>query len=146
MIPANRAVAPSQLQAAGTFRPDRHADRAEIENIGGIQVVAPPTKPKWLSATAREVWDECIDDVMLARLANYKDRNTLALYCTAMAKVIDVVRGGDNPTAADIDCARKLAELFGIAGGKSRVVNKNAVEPEQPKNVFARNGRAAKAA
>ena len=62
----------------GTYRHDRHGDRATAKP--GV-----PTAPAKLSAEAKVEWQRVIGELAAANLLAKLDRSTLALYCEAWA-------------------------------------------------------------
>lgn len=126
-----KAQLPSEKKAKGTFQPVRDAGRIQI-----IEPMSMPQRPDWLTSEAGEIW---LDDVGRVKLATEADSNLFANYCTLQGAIVKAVRaGGDMPPMAAFAEVRKMQELLGIAGARSRV----GVAPEggKPGNGFARNG------
>lgn len=125
---------PSTKLARGTFQPCRDA--------GKVELVAPealPRRPDWLTAAGEEVWADDLGRVCEGRLVSERDSTMFANYCNLQGAINMAWRAGEVPPAAHLTEARKMAEQFGIFGGKSRVQAK-AGEGETG-NPFARNGR-----
>lgn len=136
---APKAHTPQQHVANGTLRRDRHGGQVEIM-VGGALFPpgALPVRPEGLSAQAEAVWEENIGRVSSTRLATEIDSDLFANYCRLQGAINDCWSLGDVPPAAHLMEARRMQELLGIAGAKSRVVKLS--EPAKA-NPFLRNGR-----
>lgn len=131
MQPGPKAQLPSEKKAKGTYQPVRDSGRVEI-----IEPMSTPRQPDWLTAEAQEVW---LDDVGRSKLVTESDSYLFANYCTLQGAIVKAIRsGGEMPPMAAFAEVRKMQELLGIAGARSRV----GVAPDGGKagNVFARNG------
>lgn len=129
-----KAQLPSEKKAKGTFQPVRDAGRVQI-----IEPMSTPQQPDWLNTEAQEIW---LDDVGRVKLATEADSNLFANYCTLQGAIVKAIRAGrEMPPMAAFAEVRKMQELLGIAGARSRV----GIAPEGGKagNVFARNGNRA---
>lgn len=124
---------PSEKLARGTYRPDRHAGLVEV-----IEPDSLPPRPDWLTTEGEEVWMDDIGRVSAHRLVGEKDATVFGQYCNLMGACIKAWRSGAVPPVTAIAEARKMAELFGIAGARSRL--KIAADAAAA-NPFSRNGR-----
>jgi hypothetical protein len=123
---------PSEKRAKGTYQPVRDANVVEV-----VEPTAMPLQPDWLSAEGQEVWQDDIGRVLSSRLVTERDSTAFANYCSLQALIVKCWRAGEAPPVAALVEARKMQELFGIAGARSRL----QVKPEGGKsNPFARNG------
>ncbi len=124
---------PSQKAARGTLQQCRDAGRGEVTVAG-----SPPVQPDYLTPGAIDVWQEEIGRVMSAGVVEI-DSSLFARYCSLEALIRRAFEGSVPPPAAYLTEARRMAELLGIAGRKSRV-GKVADDPIKNANPFARNG------
>lgn len=133
-----KAEPPSQKAARGTIQPCRDAGRTEVIVAG-----SPPVQPEYLSPEAIDVWQEELGRVMATGVVEI-DSSLFARYCSLEALIRKAFRaGGEAPPAAYLTEARRMAELLGIAGRKSRV-GKVADDPTKEVNPFRRNGHGAR--
>jgi len=124
---------PSERVARGTYRRDR--------DPGYVEVIEPdslPQRPDWLTPEGDEVWMDDIGRVSAHRLVSEKDASLFGQYCNLMGACIKAWRAGEVPPITAIAEARKMAELFGIAGARSRL---KIAQPEKSENPFFRNGK-----
>ena len=138
MKPGRKPEPPSVKEARGTFQPCRDAGKQEIIVPG-----SPPAQPEYLTAEAIDVWQEEIGRVMATGVTEI-DSSLFARYCALEALIRKAFMGSDPPPAAYLTEARRMAELLGIAGRKSRVGG-GSNDPTQSANPFARNGHRARA-
>lgn len=139
MKPGPKAETPATKAARGTLRPCRDEGRAEIIVAG-----SPPAMPDYLTAEAIDVWEEEIGRVMAVGVVEI-DSSLFARYCSLEALIRKAFRTGkEAPPAAFLTEARRMAELLGIAGRKSRV-GKTAEAPNDDFNPFRRNGNRSRA-
>ncbi len=124
---------PSEKRARGTFQPVRDAATIEI-----IEADALPQMPDWLSPAAQEIWLEDLGRVTAHHLVTEKDTTAFANYCALQALIVECFKRGEAPAITAMAEVRKLQELFGISGAKSRLQVKPATGHENP---FRRNGR-----
>lgn len=128
-----KAEPPSQKAARGTLQKCRDADRTEILVPG-----SPPVQPDYLTPEAIDVWQEEIGRVMGTGVTE-TDSALFGRYCSLEALIRKAFESGVPPPAAYLTEARRMAELLGIAGRKSRV-GKVGDDPIKNANPFARNG------
>lgn len=124
---------PSEKRARGTYQPVRDAGTVEI-----IEADALPQMPDWLSPAAQEIWLEDLGRVTAHRLVTEKDTTAFANYCAMQALIVECFKKGEAPPITALAEVRKLQELFGIGGAKSRLQVKPATGHDNP---FKRNGR-----
>lgn len=92
-MPAGRPRKPTALlQAAGTFRHDRHGQRVDALGV--------PSMPEWLAsdALAVEVWQETLPLLISQGCAAEIDAASLAILCQAMSLSI---RASDMAESAE---------------------------------------------
>jgi phage terminase small subunit len=127
-----KAQLPSEKRAKGTFQKSRDGNKVEI-----IERMSTPQQPDWLTSEAQEVW---LDDIGRVKLATEADTTLFANYCSLQGALVKAIRqGGEMPPISAFTEVRKMQEVLGIGGARSRV----GIAPEEgrPGNVFARNGR-----
>ena len=123
---------PAMKLEKGTYQPCRDGNRMEI--------VAPDEllqKPDWLTAAGEEVWIDDIGRVGSVGLATELDTTLFGTYCNLQGAAILAWRAGGVPPIAALAEIRKLAEIFGIAGARSRIGTSGAGSSAAP-NPFAR--------
>lgn len=129
-----KAESPVEKFARGTLQPCRDNGKTEIIVPG-----APPAQPDYLTPEAIVVWQEEIGRVMATGVAEI-DSSLFARYCSLEALIRRAFAAGDTPPpAAYLTEARRMAELLGIAGRKSRV-GKVGDDPTKAINPFQRLG------
>lgn len=128
--------------------PATHAARGTVSQVpGGVEVL--PTagglvqRPDGMSLAAQMVWDDFADRAMAMGTLKPADALLFAQWCQMSADIQASWAPGNAPApAAFIAQWRQIAELFGLAGEKSRVVLKVVdADPAGNANPFARNGR-----
>jgi hypothetical protein len=122
---------PSVKANGGTFRP--HRDQLKVE------VVTPsalPVKPDWLSAAGELIWEENVDRAAKIGVTAH-DSVIFTIFCNLTGEIAQTVRAGKVVSVAAQTEVRRLAELLGMAGPKSRVITRNS-PPEAGSNPFAR--------
>jgi len=130
-----KAQLPSEKRAKGTFQPSRDGNRVQV-----IEPMSTPQQPDWLTDEAQEIW---LDDIGRVKLATESDSTLFANYCSLQGAIVKAIRVGEMPPISAFAEVRKMQEVLGIAGARSRV----GVAPEGGKagNVFAKNGARARA-
>lgn len=126
-----KAQLPSEKKAKGTFQKSRDGQKVQI-----IEPMSTPQQPDWLTVEAQEIW---LDDVGRVKLATEADSTLFANYCALQGFIIEAVRRGEVPSISAFTEVRKMQEVLGIGGARSRV----GLEPKggKPGNVFGGNGR-----
>jgi hypothetical protein len=114
---------PSTKVARGTYKRSRDLGKFEL-----IPPDAMPVRPAWLTAAGEEVW---IDNVGRAMPPlTEADSVVFAIFCNTVGAIGQAyMSGGVPPVAAQAE-ARRLGELFGLAGALSRVGREGA--PKEP--------------
>lgn len=107
---------PSTKQARGTFRPVRDAHKCEV-----IVPTALPQQPSWLTDAGQQEWLDAIGRVAAGRIVTEADSALFGTLCNLLGALGLAWQSGAVPPAAHLTEARRLAELFGLAGSKSRV-------------------------
>ncbi len=128
-----KPLLPSEKEARGTVQPVRDRNKIEI-----IEPASMPQMPDWLSAEAQEIWLEDLGRVTATRLVTEKDTSIFANYCAMQASIVKCFKANEVPPITALAEVRKLQELFGIGGARSRVQVK--AEPGAGGNPFVRNG------
>jgi hypothetical protein len=109
---------PAELKRArGTLRPSRQKDVIEITTP-----LDPPIEPSWLTEDGRAAWLDNVGRVMQTGFAREVDSDLFALFCNLLGGIARAWTLGEAPPAWAAREARLLAELFGLAGEKSRIV------------------------
>lgn len=116
MKTGRRIANPSAKALAGTYRSDRHADITEF----ATPAKSAPTPPRYLTKEARAVWREEVDRVVACGITD-ADSSLFARYCTMEAAYRAQIAAGELPKAALLTELRRMAELLGIAGLRSRL-------------------------
>lgn len=127
-----KAQLPSEKRAKGTFQKSRDGNKVQV-----IEPMSTPQQPDWLTVEAQEVW---LDDIGRVKLATESDTTLFANYCSLQGAIVKAIRqGGEMPPISAFTEVRKMQEVLGIGGARSRV----GLAPEGGKggNVFGRNGR-----
>jgi hypothetical protein len=124
---------PSQRIARGTYRPDRDGGVVEV-----IEPESLPQRPDWLTSEGEEVWMDDVGRVAAHKLVSEKDASAFGQYCNLMGACIKAWRSGNVPPITAIAESRKMQELFGICGARSRL---KVAQQDATTNPFARNGR-----
>lgn len=68
----------------GSFRQDRHGDRADAHDDNTAHV----ERPAWLSAKADKYWDHVVSQLAGTRIASSRDSAALAILCESIADYI----------------------------------------------------------
>lgn len=126
----HKPTPPSTKHARGTFRPDRDCGKIEL-----IVPTALPQQPAWLTEAGQQEWLDMIGRVASTRLATEADSALLGTFANLLGAMAQAWQSGAAPPASYITEARRLAELFGIAGAKSRI---GAPPPKAEANPFAK--------
>lgn len=121
---------PSEKRARGTFRPDRDGGKIEV-----VIPTALPVQPTWLTEAGQQEWLDLIGRVASTRLATEIDSALLGTLANLLGAMAQAWQSDSAPPASYITEARRLAELFGLAGAKSRV---GAPAPRADVNPFMR--------
>lgn len=111
-----------QLPAIKDERVTVRPDRGDLEYI---ELVAPddmPQRPDFLTTAGEEVWMDIIGEVSANRLVSRRDTELFGTLCNLAGANRMAWRAGEVPPLSAIAEMRRLMELFGIAGAKSRVV------------------------
>lgn len=126
-----KAQLPSEKKAKGTYQPARDGGRVQI-----IEPMSTPQRPDWLTTEAGEVW---LDDIGRVKLATESDSTLFANYCSLQGAIVKAIRASETPPIAAFAEVRKMQEVLGIGGARSRV----GIAPDggKPGNVFGRNGK-----
>jgi hypothetical protein len=129
-----RRLLPSEKRQRGTSRPDR--DGHVIEFI--VEPDSLPVEPEGLTEGGRSVWLDLVPHCA-GQLATARDSMLLGQLCNLVGACNTAWASGSAPPAAFLSELRKLSELFGLAGRRSRlgVLPIGKLEP----NPFTRNGR-----
>lgn len=123
---------PTSKAARATTRADR--DQFELIEAPAGELV----RPDGLSLAAQTVWDDLAP--MAVEMGTLKpcDVFTFSTLCDLIARIQMTWQGSEPAPAAYLAEARRLGELFGLAGERSRVTQKAEAKSS---NAFAANGR-----
>jgi hypothetical protein len=126
-----KSETPAVKANSGTYRP--HRDRLKVEVVTSSAL---PVKPDWLSAAGELIWDENVDRAATTGVTAH-DSVIFTIFCNLTGDIAQTVRAGKVVSITAQTEARRLAELLGLAGPKSRVITGNS-PPEAGSNPFAR--------
>lgn len=130
----------AQHVVKGTFQPVRHAGQIDIMASGAvIEPNALPVQPDWLTEAGAAVWLDNIGRVSSTKMATELDTDLFANYCNLQGAIVECARAQPYvpPPAAYYTEVRRMQELLGISGAKSRIGKVST----PTSNVFLRNGR-----
>jgi hypothetical protein len=121
---------PSVKAKCGTLRP--HRDRYKVEVLTSSAL---PVKPDWLSASGHAIWDE---NTARAATVGVTEHDTVifTIFCNLTGEIAEAVGAGKAVSIAAQTEARRLGELLGLAGPKSRIMDNPAQDGSR--NPFAR--------
>jgi phage terminase small subunit len=125
---------PSVKANSGTFRP--HRDRFKVEVAASSAL---PVKPDWLTAAGQKIWDENKARAATIGITEH-DTVIFTIFCNLTGEIAQAVRAGKAVSIAAQTEVRRLGELLGLAGPKSRIIVDNPA-PEVSSNPFARRRR-----
>ena len=125
---------PSEKAARGTLRKHRDGDVIEV-----VEPNALPMQPDWLTAEGQEVWQDDLGRVIASKLATERDSTAFANLCNLQGMIVKCWRAGEAPPVTALVEVRRLQELFGIAGARSRLRVKG-MGTNEGTNPFSRNG------
>ncbi len=115
MKPGRKALPAEIKRAHGTWRRDRDGDKIALTPAD-----SPPLTPDGLSARALDIWEQNLGRVMAAGVGE-ADSDLFATYCELQGAVRAAWRMGEAPPISALAELRRLAELLGLAGPRSRV-------------------------
>lgn len=115
---------PSVREGRGTFRLPRDRGTMEISQFDDL-----PNAPDWLTEAGKAAWLDNIGRVSATRSATEVDSDLFATYCNLDGANALAWGAGEVPPAAYIMEFRRLSELFGLAGPKSRDGQKSDGKP-----------------
>ncbi len=130
-----KPLSPSEKQARGTFQPVRDERKVEV-----VEPNALPSQPTWLTAEGEEIWQDDLGRVIASRIVTERDSTAFGNYCNLQGMIVQCWKKGEAPPITALVEARRLQEVFGIAGARSRLQVKGAGAPEGAGNPFLRNG------
>lgn len=121
-----KAETPAVKRGRGTFKPYRDAGRVEV-----IAPNALPVQPTWLTEAGHQEWLDQVGRVASTRLATEADSLLFATFCNLAGSLALCWQSGAVPPAAHLVEVRRLGELFGLAGPRSRVGAPPPGKPEE---------------
>ncbi|MGC8526150.1 hypothetical protein [Acidiphilium sp.] len=136
MKSGRKPATPAEHVARGTRRKDRHSALVDLTAV--VEPGALPVRPDDLSADAEAVWADNIGRVSETRLATEIDSDFFPNYCRLQGAINACWRVGEVPPAAHLMEARRMQEMIGIAGARSRIGQMPAKPAPNP---FLMNGR-----
>lgn len=144
MKPGPKPEPASEHAKRGTLQPVRHGPRKDalsgiIEGVA-IQANGMPQRPEWLTVEAQMVWEDDVARVVELGFVTERDQTMFAQYCQVVGACNACWKTNAVPPAAYLTEARKLAEMFGILGSKSRVKGKGDAGGAT-QNPFLKHGR-----
>ncbi len=110
------------------------------QSMGVADPAALPEKPDWLTAAGEVIWSDDINRVATNRMATANDSSMFATYCNLQGAIMLCWQSDEVPPAAHLVEARRLAEMFGLCGAKSRNVAGNGGGGGEKSNPFRKNG------
>lgn len=122
---------PATKRTRGTFRPVRDGHKCEL-----VVPTMLPQQPTWLTEAGQQEWLDNIPRVATGRIVTETDSALFATLCNLWGALGQAWQAGAVPPAAHLTEARRLAELLGLAGSKSRVGTPPPGKPED--NPFLR--------
>lgn len=125
---------PIEKAKRNTLRKDRDGGSAVVMHSAGDA----PAMPEYLQPEAKDVWLEEIGRVMVSGVSEM-DSSIFATYCSLEACVRKAFKENTAPPAAYLTELRRMRELLGIAGPRTRLGAKQG--GAQTDNPFAKNGR-----
>jgi hypothetical protein len=107
---------PATKRARGTYRPDRDGGVVEL-----VEPESLPQRPDSLTEAGQLVWLDNIGRAAANRLATERDSTIFGQFCKLVGALNLAWSAGEVPPIVAITEARRMAELFGLAGVKSRL-------------------------
>ena len=136
MKPGPKSKTVAEKAAQGTLRKCRERDTIQF-----IEPSALPEQPDWLTVEGQEVWQDDISRVNAHMLATEKDSTSFANYCNLQGMIVRCWRTGEAPPVTALAEVRKLQELFGIGGARSRAQKAGGGASAPATNPFLKNGK-----
>lgn len=110
------ALTPAEKLSRGTTNATRDRKRFVVTEPGAL-----PQKPDNLTEAGEAVWLDILPVISSNRLASEGDELTLANLCNLQGAINGVFAAGGVPPAAFLSECRKLCEIYGLCGARSRV-------------------------
>ena len=141
-----KPVPASQKKRRGTLQPSRNVHDV-MEITGGVEGLV--ERPDGLPAAAVLVWDDYAPAAMNTGTLTQQDALAFGQWCVMSAHLQAAWADGDSGSpvpASYIQQWRTLGELFGLAGIKSRLIERGAAGGASRDgggasgNLFVRNG------
>jgi hypothetical protein len=126
---------PGEKAAKGTLRKHRDGDVIEV-----VEPNALPSQPTWLTPEGEEIWQDDLGRVIASRIVTERDSTAFGNYCNLQGMIVQCWKKGEAPPVTALVEVRRLQEVFGIAGARSRMTSKGAGGPQGAGNPFLRNG------
>lgn len=126
MKPGRKPAAPSEKQRRGTYRRDRDGAVVEVTAADAL-----PIQPEWLTEAGRDAWLDNIGRVSSTGKATELDSALFGQFCNLLGAVNLAWAAGDVPPISALAELRRFGELFGLAGGSSRL-GTSAVKKDNP--------------
>jgi len=138
-VAGRRPKTNEQKKAIGETRPSRRT----AENVLDFPIEStPPSAPKWLKKDGKELWNTITPALFAQRALTSADTFALGHLCQLHQEMVQDIRKGIRPTAADRSQFRMYCSEFGMTpSSRTRI----GINPESKKdNPFTRNGEKAK--
>lgn len=120
----------ADLQAKGTFRKDRHAER-----VNELAVSAGPmgAAPQWFTEDALSEWELLTGHPAYAKVLNPLHRGTLIEYCYLYGVMIDAAKGLGEISASQRQTLNSLRMQLGITPASQTKVKVPETKPVESK-------------
>jgi phage terminase small subunit len=125
---------PSVKANGGTFRPHRDRFKVEVSTSNAL-----PIKPDWLSPAGQTIWDENVTRAAAVGVTEH-DTVIFTIFCNLTGEIVQAVQAGKAVSIAAQTEVRRLGELLGLAGPRSRIVMDNPAS-KGTRNPFVRRPR-----
>jgi len=123
-----RPSKPTKLHVLqGTFRPGRHANRANEPDVQ--DGVGDP--PAWMAGHALEEWRRCADHPVIGQIIRANHRPTFIHFCTLYGRMIEDANGGEAMTASQRQTLNSICIGFGFSPASQTKVSIPVPKPKE---------------
>jgi len=130
----------AETEQTKALRNTQQPCRFNGQNMGVPDPSALPEKPDWLTPAGEVIWSDDVNRVATNRMATANDSSMFATYCNLQGAIMLCWQSDEVPPAAHLVEARRLAEMFGLCGAKSRNVAGAGGGQTPRSNPFRKNG------